>query len=79
VDSWIKIKFFPRQVFLCSPTNALLSATLMSFDQALKAGHAKTSKFNALWIFSSQPQGRLVKRHYGMHIKFIDYQEHLLL
>jgi hypothetical protein len=56
-------KTFPRQVFLCSPTNALLSAALVSFDQALKAGHVKTNKFNALWIFNSMPQGRLVKRH----------------
>jgi putative DNA methylase len=29
------VAFLPRQVFLCSPKNALLSATLMSFDQAL--------------------------------------------
>jgi hypothetical protein len=27
------------------------------------AGHVKTNKFNALWIFSSLPQERLVKRH----------------
>ena len=58
-----RVAFLSRQVFLCSPKNALLSAALVSFDQALKAGHAKTSKFNALWIFSSLPQGRLVKRH----------------
>jgi hypothetical protein len=56
-------EFLPRQVFLCSPTNALLSAALVSFDQALKASHVKTIKFNALWIFSCLPQGRLVKRH----------------
>jgi len=47
----------PRQVFLCSPINALLSAALVSFDQALKTLHVKTNKFNALWIFSSLPQG----------------------
>jgi hypothetical protein len=57
------VAFLSHQVFLSCPTNALLSAALVSFDQALKAGHVKTNKFNALWIFSSLPQGRLVKRH----------------
>jgi hypothetical protein len=50
-----KSSFAPQQMPCSAPRLCLLTKR--------STGQVKTNKFNALWIFSSLLQGRLVKRH----------------